>query len=41
MAELRRLAAVANTGLCAPNTQAFRDWLDTVPDKPGGVDTCE
>ena len=40
MANLQRLA-IANTGLCAPNTQAFDDWLDTVPDKPGGVPTCE
>ena len=40
LANLQRLA-VANTGLCAPDDAAFGDWLDTVPDKPGGVDTCE
>ena len=40
LANLQRLA-IANTGLCAPNTQAFSDWLDTVSDKPGGVPTCE
>ena len=40
LTNLQRLA-VANTGLCAPNTEAFTDWLDTVPDKPGGVQTCE
>ena len=39
LTNLQRLA-VANTGICAPNTQAFTDWLDTVPDKPGGVQTC-
>ena len=37
---LQRLA-VANTGLCARDTEAFRDWLDTVPDKPGGVRSCQ
>ena len=37
---MQRLA-VANTGLCAPNTQAFTDWLNTVDNKPGGVPTCE
>ena len=40
MANMQRLA-VANSGLCAPDTEAFREWLDTVPDKPGGVETCE
>ncbi|MYC07557.1 MAG: hypothetical protein F4X57_10380 [Chloroflexi bacterium] len=40
LANLQRLA-IANTGLCAPNTEAFSDWLDTVSDKPGGVQTCE
>ena len=40
LTNLQRLA-VANTGLCAPNTQAFTDWLNTVSDKPGGVETCE
>ena len=39
-AELRGLA-IANTDLCAPNTQAFNVWLDTASDKPGGVETCE
>lgn len=37
---MQRLA-IANTGLCAPNTDAFSDWLADVPDKPGGVNTCE
>ncbi len=37
---LQRLA-VANTGVCAPDTEAFREWLDSVPDKPGGVQTCQ
>ena len=37
---LQRLA-VANSGICAPNTVAFRESLDTVPDKPGVVPTCE
>ena len=40
LANLQRLA-IANTGLCAPDDEAFREWLDTVPDKPGGVQTCE
>ncbi len=40
LSNLQRLA-IANTGLCAPDDEAFSDWLDTVPDKPGGVDTCE
>ena len=40
LANLQRLA-IANTGLCAPDDEAFDDWLDTVSDKPGGVDTCE
>ena len=40
LANLQRLA-IANTGLCAPDTQAFDDWLAGVPDKPGGVATCE
>ena len=40
MVDLQRLA-IANTGLCAPDDEAFRNWLDTVPDKPGGVETCE
>ncbi len=40
LANLQRLA-VANTDLCAPNSEAFSDWLDTVSDKPGGVQTCE
>ena len=40
LANLQRLA-IANTGLCAPDTAAFDDWLDTVSDKPGGVETCE
>ena len=39
-ANLQRLA-IARTGLCAPDTSAFTDWLDTVPDKPDGVQTCE
>ena len=34
------ILAVANTGRCAPDGEAFDDWLDTAPDKPGGVDTC-
>ncbi|MYC06806.1 MAG: hypothetical protein F4X57_06510 [Chloroflexi bacterium] len=37
---MQRLA-ITNSGLCAPDTPAFSDWLDTVPDKPGGVQTCE
>ena len=40
LVNLERLA-VANTGLCAPDAQAFDDWLDTVSDKTGGVATCE
>ena len=40
MADLQRLA-IANTGLCAPDTQAFDDWLAGVSDQPGGVPTCE
>ena len=40
LANLQRLA-VANSGICAPDTEAFGGWLDTVPDKPGGVPTCE
>ncbi len=40
LANLQRLA-IANTGLCAPDDEAFSDWLDTVSDKPGGVPTCE
>ena len=40
LANLQRLA-VASTGLCAPDDQAFTDWLDAVSDKPGGVPTCE
>ncbi len=40
LANLQRLA-IANIGLCAPDDEAFDDWLDTVPDKPGGVATCE
>jgi hypothetical protein len=40
LANLQRLA-IANTGLCAPNDEAFSNWLDTVSDKPGGVATCE
>ena len=40
LANLQRLA-VANSGICAPNSEAFSEWLDTVPDKPGGVQTCE
>ncbi len=40
LANLQRLA-IANTGLCAPDDEAFTNWLDTVPDKPGGVATCE
>ena len=40
LANLHRLA-IANTALCAPDTDDFREWLDTVPDKPGGVPTCE
>ena len=31
LANLQRLA-VANTGLCAPDDEAFDDWLDTVDD---------
>ena len=40
MTELQRLA-IANTALCAPGDEAFSDWLDAVPDKPGGVPTCQ
>ena len=40
MTELRRLA-ITHTDLCHPNTQVFNAWLDTVPDQPGGVATCE
>lgn len=40
LGNLQRLA-IANTGLCAPDDDAFSDWLDTVPDNPGGVQTCE
>ena len=36
---MQRLA-IARTGLCAPNTDAFTAWLDAVPDKPDGVQTC-
>ena len=39
LANLQRLA-IARTGLCAPDTQAFDDWLAGVPDKPDGVQTC-
>ena len=35
-----RLSLHANAGLCAPDTDAFSEWLDTVPDKPGGVQAC-
>ena len=34
MDSLQRLA-IANTSICAPDTEAFSDWLDTVPDKAG------
>ncbi len=37
---MQRLA-IARTGLCAPDTEAFDAWLETVPDKPDGVQTCE
>ena len=37
---MQRLA-IARTDLCAPNTPAFDAWLNTVPDKPGGVQTCQ
>ena len=40
LSNLQRLA-IANTGLCAPDDEAFTAWLDTVSDKPGGVATCE
>ena len=42
LANLQRLA-IANTGLCLPDTQAFDDWLAGVPDKPGidGLADCE
>ena len=40
LANLQRLA-IANTGLCAPADAAFTSWLATVPDKPGGVPTCQ
>ncbi len=40
LANLQRLA-VANTGLCVPDDEAFNDWLDTVPDlTPDPVPTC-
>ena len=40
LANLQRLA-VANTGLCVPDTAAFDDWLDTVPDlTPDPVPGC-
>ena len=41
LANLQRLA-IANTGLCLPDTQAFDDWLAGVPDKPGidGLADC-
>ena len=38
---MQRLA-IARTGLCAPdNPMRSTAWLDTVPDKPDGVQTCE
>ena len=40
MDSLQRLA-IANTDICIPSGQAFRDWLDTVHDKPGGVQACQ
>ncbi len=40
LTNLQRLA-IANTGLCAPDDEAFTAWLDGVADKPGGVTTCE
>ena len=40
LTNLQRLA-IANTGLCAPPDAAFTNWLATVPDKPGGVPTCQ
>ena len=40
MSGMQRLA-IARTGLCAPNTDAFNDWLADVPNKPDGVQTCE
>ena len=40
LADLQRLA-IANTGLCAPDDEAFTAWLDGVADKPGGVATCQ
>ena len=40
LANLKRLA-IANTGLCAPADATFTAWLATVPDKPGGVPTCQ
>ncbi len=40
LANLQRLA-IANTGLCAPNGQAFTDWLDSVDDlTPDPVPAC-
>ena len=41
LVNLQRLA-IANTGLCLPDTQAFDDWLAGVPDKPGidGLTDC-
>ena len=41
LANLQRLA-IANTGLCLPDTAAFDDWLAGVPDKPGidGLTDC-
>ena len=40
LTNLQRLA-IANTGLCAPDDEAFSAWLDGVSDKPGGVATCQ
>ena len=40
LVDLQRLA-IANTGLCAPDDEAFSAWLDGVSDKPGGVATCQ
>ena len=41
LGNLQRLA-IANTGLCLPDNQAFDDWLAGVPDKPGidGLSDC-
>ncbi len=41
LTNLQRLA-IANTGLCLPDTQAFDDWLAGVPDKSGidGLADC-